>query len=131
MFTAGGIYRFHYLWALQKARGEESGRKARPVCLVFKLPAADTPLLLFPITTKEPGPERLALEIPILERKSANLNAKCWIIIDEYNKTKRDAAFDFESLEPIGHFSQGFLIRIAELIKENSKDRKIKAVKRP
>ena len=130
MFTAGGIYRFHYLWALQKARGDESGRKARPVCLVFKLPAADTPLLLFPITTSEPGPDRLALEIPAPERKRAGLPAKCSIILDEYNKTRRDAAYDFESLEPIGHFSQGFLIRIAELIKENSKDRKIKGVQR-
>ena len=130
MFIAGGIYRFHYLWAMQKARGEESGRKARPVCLVFKLPAADTSLLLFPITTSEPGLERLVLEIPAPERRRANLTARSWIIIDEYNKTKRDAAFDFESLEPIRHFSQGFLTRIAEIIKEHSKDRKIKAVQR-
>jgi hypothetical protein len=130
MFTAGGIYRFYYLWAMQKARGEESGRKARPACLLFKLPAADTALLLFPITASEPGPERLALEIPVLERKRANLTAKSWLILDEYNRTKRDTAFDFESLEPIGHFSQGFLTRIAETLKENSKTRTIKGVRR-
>jgi len=36
MLEAGDVVRFHYLWTRQAAKGEESGRKARPVCVVVR-----------------------------------------------------------------------------------------------
>lgn len=38
MFERGQVVRFHYLWARQANAGEESGRKARPVCFVVRTP---------------------------------------------------------------------------------------------
>jgi hypothetical protein len=38
MLERGQIVRFFYLWKRQADAGEESGRKARPVCIVVRTP---------------------------------------------------------------------------------------------
>ena len=50
MLERGQIVRFHYLWARQADAGEESGRKARPVCMVVRAPGNPGAVYLFPIT---------------------------------------------------------------------------------
>jgi hypothetical protein len=39
MFDKGQVVRFHYLWNRQALEGEETGRKARPVCVVVRTAA--------------------------------------------------------------------------------------------
>jgi hypothetical protein len=130
MFTRGGIYNFSYLWAWQEEKGEESGRKVRPACLLVKAPVPSQALYLFPITTTEPDSARLMLPIPHQEIAGAGLGRKCWIILDECNQTSADSAFDFESLLPIGSFSTVFLKRIALAIQQGAQNQRITTVKR-
>jgi hypothetical protein len=36
MLKAGDVIRYGYLWAREAAKGGESGRKARPACIVVR-----------------------------------------------------------------------------------------------
>lgn len=130
MFDVGGIYRFSYLWARQYEGGEESGRKVRPVCLMFKTAKPSGRLYLFPITTILPDPDRISIEIPLSERQKIGLNQKCWLVMDEYNLTSETAAYDFESLIPMGQLRQVFLREVATIIKRVLSSHKMKAIPR-
>ena len=55
-FAPGEVYAYHYLWAEQDAAGEESGRKVRPSCVVFRSARASAEIFLFPITTSSRPP---------------------------------------------------------------------------
>src|SRR6266576_1250374 len=48
----------------------------------------DDVLVLFPITSQAPSPNRFAAEIPEMEKRRAGLDAtlRLWIILDEYNQ---------------------------------------------
>lgn len=107
MFVQGGIYRFSYLWLREYELGEESGRKDRPVCLIFR--SSNGRLFVVPITTKEPSAERVSMQIPYNEWNRAGIVAQSWIILDEFNSTFENQAYDFASLDPIGRFSEGYL----------------------
>ncbi len=109
MFERGDIARFNYLWARQAEAGEESGRKARPVCVVIRLPGTPARLFLFPITTQPPGATRISIAFPEMERRRAGLDAPCWLILDEYNRIEVDNAYDFESIRALGRISPAFL----------------------
>jgi len=125
----GEIYRYYYLWAREHEQLEESGRKARPVCLVIRSPQSGH-LFLFALTTQQPPENRVALEVPAEERRLAGLKVRCWIILDEYNRAPERALHDFQSIEPLGQFSDRFLKRLATII-TNTRDRQtIKAVPR-
>lgn len=130
MFEAGGVYRFSYLWSWQEKRGEESGRKIRPVCLILKSPDPGGALFLFPITTAQPDEGRFALPIPLAERKSIGLQKPCWIVLDEYNKAAESSTYDFESIEPIGRFSEQFFQAVLAAIKSAAPEIRIRAVNR-
>jgi hypothetical protein len=130
MLERGNVYRFSYLWSWQSARGEESGQKFRPACLVLKTKKPTGNLFLFPVTTNMPLQDRLAIEIPLAERKAAGLDARSWIVLDEYNQASEAAAYDFDSLEPIGQFSNRFFGEIAETVKHAILPGRIKAVSR-
>ena len=130
MFEPGAVYQFSYLWAWQFARGEEGGRKSRPVCLVVKTPGGEPALLLFPLTSRTPESQRLSLEVPADELRKCGLRGPCWIMLDEFNRTLAKTPFDFESLQPLGHFSPRFLRRIAKVVKDGAKSRRIAAVPR-
>lgn len=54
MFKPGDLLRYYYLWARQADAGEESGRKARPVCIVVRIPTTPAALFLFPLTSQQP-----------------------------------------------------------------------------
>lgn len=130
MFEAGQIVRFHYLWKRQAQAGEETGRKARPVCVVVRTAATPGVVFLFPITSQMPNEERLFLPISQIECRRAGLDFSCWIVLDEYNRVELDKAFDFESTAPLGSFSPAFLKKIARTVKDAAANRRLAAVSR-
>lgn len=130
MLERGEIVRFHYLWARQAEAGEDSGRKARPACIVVRTPGNAGAVYLFPITSQQPPAERVALSFPEMECRRAGLSFPCWIIVDEYNRVELDKAFDFESTRPIGNVSAAFLQKIAAAVKHASSKRILKGVSR-
>lgn len=130
MFEQGDVAEFYYLWHREAQKGEESGRKSRPVCIVIKTPGNPDVVFLFPFTSKAPPPGRLALNVPEMECRRIGLTAPCWIILDEYNRVELDKDYDFVSTDPIGSVSAAFLRKIAETIKQAARTATIKAVKR-
>ena len=79
---SGLVIRYAYLWARVHQRGEESGRKSRPVCvqiLFTGAPGAEKSLL-FPITSQSPRPHVRALELPETEARRVGLRTPAWII---------------------------------------------------
>lgn len=130
MFERGDIARFNYLWAREAKKGEESGRKPRPVCVVIRLPGTPPRLFLFPITTLPPAASRIAIAFPEMERKRAGLDQPCWLILDEYNRIEADKAYDFESVRPIGRISPAFLRKIAERIQSAATQGRLTSISR-
>lgn len=130
MLERGHVVRFFYLWRRQAEAGEESGRKARPVCIVVRTPDNPGAVFLFPITSQQPDPGRLFLPFGEIECRRAGLAFPCWIILDEYNRVELDKAFDFESTKPLGSVSPAFLTRIAETVKKAAQARRLTGVTR-
>ncbi len=114
----GEVFRFHYLWGHEAARGEESGRKIRHVCLMMEINGW---LYLFPISGQVPQPrdqgeERLYEIVPETEQRRIGLGSSekvSHLILDDYNKVRPDELYDFESVTPVGSFSQRFLEKVA------------------
>ena len=51
MLEQGDVAEFYYLWHREAEKGEESGWKPRPVCIVIKTPGNPDVVFLFPFTT--------------------------------------------------------------------------------
>lgn len=130
MLEPGQIVRFFYLWSREAAAGEESGRKARPTCVVVRTATAPGVVFLFPITSRLPGTDGVSLAISQMECRRAGLDFPCWIILDEYNRVELDKAFDFETTTPIGTFSPAFLKTVASTVKQAAAARKLAGVAR-
>lgn len=130
MLERGQIVRFNYLWKRQADAGEETGRKARPVCIVMRTPDNPARVFLFPITSQQPDKERLALAFSQIECKRAGLSFPCWIILDEYNRVHLDRAYDFEDTRPIGTVSPACLKNIARAIKVGAERGRLSGVQR-
>jgi hypothetical protein len=71
-------------------------------------------VLVFPITTKQPGTARFAIEIPAIEKRRAGLDVdlRLWIILDEFNSDVIGRSFYLEPEPPIGRFSKAFFLPI-------------------
>jgi hypothetical protein len=111
----GSVILYSYLWAREHKRGEESGRKARPACVMIilrGLGGLETPLL-FPITSRSPLQGRRAVEIPETEARRARLYTPAWVIVDEFNTDDLETSFAIEDRVPLGVFSRKFMARIA------------------
>jgi hypothetical protein len=130
MFEPGGIYRFSYLWSWQSDRGEETGRKTRPVCLILRIPAPSERLFLFPISTKRPPDDHASIKIPEKEVRLAGLYGPSWLLLGEYNRTEASNLYDFESLEPLGSFSHAFFQEVLLAIKKTSAKKRLREIKR-
>lgn len=130
MLEQGDVAEFHYLWHREAQKGEESGRKRRPVCIVIRTPGNPDIVFLFPFTSKAPQHGQLALIVPDTECRRIGLVAPCWIVLDEYNRVDMDKDYDFASTNPIGRVSAAFLREIAATIKQAVRETGIKAVKR-
>jgi hypothetical protein len=110
----GCVIRFPYLWVREAERGETEGRKPRPVAVGVRLarPRGEDVLVLFPITSQPPSPDRFAVEIPEMEKRRAGLDAmlQLWIILDEYNQDILGRSFYLEPEPPLGRFSKAFFL---------------------
>jgi hypothetical protein len=130
MFKPGDLLRYYYLWARQADAGEESGRKARPVCIVVRTPTAPAALFLFPLTSQQPDANRTHIAVSEIECRRGGLDFPSWLILDEYNRVRTDEAYDLVSTKPIGSFSPAFVRKIAGLIKEAANKRRLRGVVR-
>lgn len=77
------------MWAHEAARGEENGRKHRPVVVVIARAEVDgnTELLVVLVTTQPPVHPGDAFEIPTRVKAHLGLDAaRCWIIVTELNR---------------------------------------------
>lgn len=111
----GSVIRYSYLWAREHDRGEDAGRKARPVCIMLIMRSTDglETSLFFPITSRSPGPDTHAVEIPEIEARRARLYSPAWVIVDEFNTDDIATSFAIEDREPLGIFSRSFMAHIA------------------
>jgi hypothetical protein len=130
MLKPGDLIRYHYLWAREAANGEESGRKARPACVVVRAAANPAILFVFPLTSQRPGPERAFLAVSEIECRRGGLDHPSYLVLDEYNRFPESEAFDLASPAPIGAFSGTFLRRIARAVREIAATRRLQAVSR-
>jgi hypothetical protein len=114
----GAVIRFPYLWAREAARGETEGRKFRPVAVGVRIPQpnGEDVLVLFPITSQEPGRTRFAAEIPDTEKRRAGLDGsmRLWIMLDEYNQDIIGQSFYLEPEPPLGYFSTAFFLPLMQ-----------------
>ena len=129
-FKIGQIYNFNYLWSREALVGEESGRKDRPACIIFRLTTEPDILLIYPLTTKQPASDRLALEVPEIELHLAGLKKRCWLIVDEANSVHLSMTYDFASLVPVGRFSAAFVAQVQQLAQTAVRTRRFSQVKR-
>lgn len=110
----GSVIRFPYLWVREAEPGETEGRKLRPVAVGVRIarPKGEDLLLLFPITSQPPVPDRFATEIPETEKRRAGLDVamRLWIILDEYNQDVIGRSFYLEPEPPLGRFSKAFFL---------------------
>lgn len=114
----GSVVAYPYLWARQRDVGETEGHKSRPVCVVLRMHDSGRAihhLMLAPITSQPPPPERTAIEIPETERRRAGLTRfpRAWIIVDEYNYDIAERSWYLEPHAQLGAFSATFLREIA------------------
>lgn len=111
----GQVILYSYLWAREHDSGEESGRKARPTCVLLIVAGKDgrPRPLLFPITSRPPGPSTRFVEIPETEARRAKLYTPAWVIVDEFNTDDLATSWAIEDAEPLGQFSRRFMARIA------------------
>ncbi|KRB29627.1 hypothetical protein J1C56_28585 [Aminobacter anthyllidis] len=111
----GHVILYSYLWAREFDRGEDSGRKARPTCVMVIVAGKDgrTRPLLFPITSKAPGPDRRCVEVPETEAKRAKLYTPAWVIVDEFNVDDLTTSWALESTVPVGQFTRRFMAKVA------------------
>jgi hypothetical protein len=91
---------YPYLWRDRRARGEEGGRKQRPVCVALAVAASDgrTHLALLAISGTPPRTEQQAIEVPALERRRIGIGhwREAWLYVSEYNYDVLEASFHLE-----------------------------------
>jgi hypothetical protein len=116
----GTIVVYPYLWHREYRRGETEGRKSRPVCVTFSFPHprdGEETLALFALTTKVPGPDDHALEVPELELKQLKMRDRSWIILDECNHDRAQGSI-YLNQPPIivGRLSKAFTQKLVQAI---------------
>ena len=115
MITTGDVLpAYPYLWRWQKHRGEDEGRKSRPVCVAIAMTdgAGLTHLALLAISGTEPQPNQMAIELPTLEIRRIGLkeHKQAWITVSEYNYDILERSFSLEPpRQPLKKLSPGFM----------------------
>jgi hypothetical protein len=129
----GDLWRYDYLWHWQAMRGESEGRKTRPVTFVTTIQTPDRRrhLFILPLTTKAPGPDRLAIPIPPLERRRASLTqSPVWLLVDEYNHDMLDGSYYFDPTAYIGAVSPMFHAEVLQAFKTALKSKSTTQISR-
>jgi hypothetical protein len=114
------VVSYDFVWAHEHAKGRLEGVKPRPACIVVAIPEADGAFTVTyaPITTKEPAPSIVALELPEYERRQLRLTApRCWVILHELNEDQWPYGLEQVSDGGFVHgkVSDGFLRQILRL----------------
>ncbi len=130
MLKPGDIIRYGYLWARQSDAGEESGRKARPACVVVRTPKNPAILFVFPLTSQKPEADHPYIPVSEIECRRGGLDFPSYLVIDEFNHFLETEAFDLETPAPVGAFSHAFLKRIAIRVRELSAQKRLRGVAR-
>lgn len=112
--TGNIVPAYPYLWRWQSQRGEEEGRKSRPVCVAIanRDMGGLTHLALLAITGMAPRANQVAVEIPPLEIRRIGLSEfkQAWVIVSEYNYDILERSFSLEPpASPLPKLSQKFL----------------------
>ena len=129
--ASGLVIRYNYLWAREYDRGEDAGRKARPVCVQILLRrGAATLVALFPISSRAPHADRTALEIPEIEARRVGLSLPSWIVIDEWNLDDLAVSPHVADTRPLGAFSTAFVRKVRLAAADRIRARKYRSVKR-
>ncbi len=119
--SSGSVFRYPYLWAWQRDKGETEGRKVRPVCMVLAIPkGAHTHLVILAISGTPPRSDQTALAIRQLECRRAGIRdwKDAWITVSEFNHDIAEVSFYFDpNAEILGAFSKGFLAKVAAAFK--------------
>lgn len=130
MFDKGQVVRSHYLWHRQALEGEETGRKARPVCVVVRTAGNPGVASCFRLPRKGRGTSasscrsvRSNAAAPV-SISPAGLSSTSIIVVE------LDKAFDFDSTRPLGSFSPAFLKKIALTVKDAAAARRLTGVLR-
>lgn len=118
----GAVIAYPYLWHWQSSRGETAGRKTRPVCVALPLTKDGvTHVFLLAITGTPPGPDRISLEIPEIEKRRAGLRAwkDGWVVLDECNYDIAERSFHLDPNAPaLGRFSEAFTGQIKASLRD-------------
>jgi len=122
---------YPYLWVREADGGLTEGRKERPTAVGVRIEKPDGDILiLFPVTTQNPGSDRIAREVPDTEKARAGLDQdkRQWIILDEYNLDIIGQSFYLRPNSAKGRFSRAFF---APLVREALREvRRVKRVDR-
>ncbi len=116
----GDVWRYEYLRHREREAGKDNARKSRPAALATAYAGKDGRINLFwiPITGKEPRKDRLAIEVPQIERKRAGLasDMRLWMIVDEYNHEFLETSFHIDPDGYQGAFSAAFTDKALDLL---------------
>ena len=86
----GLVIPFAYLWRHEHARGQEEGRKVRPVVVVLAVDprsGGGPRVTVAAVTHTPPGPDGTAVELPPRVKNALGLDdARSWIVVDEVNQ---------------------------------------------
>lgn len=131
--AAGDVWSYPYLWRRQHEGGETEGRKTRPIAFVaaVKDRGGKTHLFILPITSAPPAPNRLAIEVPPIERKRAGLDAiPLWVMLDEYNYDILEQSYYLEPSRQIGAFSSAFHQKVLRAFARAAREKSTRRVPR-
>ncbi|GLK70213.1 hypothetical protein KHC23_20335 [Ancylobacter dichloromethanicus] len=117
----GAIIQYPYLWKWQQEHGETEGRKDRPVCVILAVRGSDglTHLALLAISSRQPGSEQVAIEVPEIECRRGGLSdlKRAWISVSEYNYDIAERSFYLDAGDPfLGRFSRSFVGQLAAAV---------------
>ena len=85
----GLVLSYGYLWKWQDEMGDDTGEKNRPCVIVLSTENidGDTVVMVVPVTSRQPRPDRGSVEIPAKVQAHLGLDGeRCWVIVDEVNK---------------------------------------------
>lgn len=132
--AVGEVWRYPFPWSREADHGETEGRKLRPVAmaLVTQTPAGEAEVLMVPITSQAPAPDRFAIEVPDIEKRRAGLDPqlRLWVITDEANTDLPERSFYFEPDARVGAFSLQFTKAVQARMIEALRARGLKRVDR-
>jgi hypothetical protein len=128
----GQVVFYSYLWWREHLRGEETGRKARPSCvmIVVSQRSGGRRAILFPITSSPPGSDTAAVAVPETEARRAKLYTPAWVIVEEFNSDDPENSLALDDAQPLGAFSRKFIGRIAAEAARAARAKGIRAIPR-